>query len=255
LHLVSRFFWNDFCDWYLEWTKPRMREQDERATAQNILAFVLDQTLRLLHPFVPFITEGIFQKLNEIAPARELKGMVQAKEANALIVAEWPEKLESLGTKDIEKQIATVQNVIRPIRDIRNKHNIAPSRKLTVSVDGSQAIGDVLSANSDLICHLAGVESFSVGPNIEKPKNAATAIVEDIQVYVHDVIDPEAERARLQKQKQQIQNAIGPVYVKLNNEDFINKAKPQVVQQARAKLKELTAQAEAVDRHLSELKG
>jgi len=255
LHLVSRFFWNDFCDWYLEWTKPRMGDQDERATAQNILAFVLDQTLRLLHPFAPFITEGIFQKLNEIATMRGLKGLVEAKETNALIVAEWPDKLESLEADDIEKQIETVQSVIRPIREIRNKYNIAPSRKLAVSANSSQATADILSANSGLICHLAGAESFLAGVNIEKPRNAATAIVDDIQVYVHDVIDPEAERARLEKQKQQVENAIGPVQAKLNNEDFINRAKPEVVRQARAKLQELTAQAEAVDKHLSELEG
>ena len=65
---LYRFFWNDFCDWYLEWAKPRMQDERKKPIAQNVLAFVLDQTLRLLHPFVPFITEGIFQKLNEIAP-------------------------------------------------------------------------------------------------------------------------------------------------------------------------------------------
>ena len=172
-----------------------------------------------------------------------------------MIEAEWPDGLESLVSDDIEKQIETVQNVIRPIREIKSKYNLAPSRKPAVSANSSGATADVLSANSDLICHLAGVESFSAGVNLEKPKNAATAIVEDIQVYVHDVIDPEAERARLQKQKQQLEKAIGPLRAKLNNDNFINRAKPEVVQQAKTKLKELVTQAEAIEKHLSELEG
>jgi valyl-tRNA synthetase len=77
LSQLYRFFWNDFCDWYLEWMKPRMQDSEQKPIAQNVLAFVLDQTLRLLHPFVPFISEGIFQKLNEVAPARTLNGLTQ----------------------------------------------------------------------------------------------------------------------------------------------------------------------------------
>ena len=72
---LYRFFWNDFCDWYLEWIKPRFQDEYQKPIAQNVLAFVLDQILRLLHPFVPFITEGIFQKLNETVPIRKLKGL------------------------------------------------------------------------------------------------------------------------------------------------------------------------------------
>ena len=255
LTAIYRFFWNDFCDWYLEWAKPRLKDDEQGPIAQNVLAFVLDDTLRLLHPFVPFITEGIFQKLNEIAPTRELKGLVEAKETNALIVAEWPDKLESLEADDIEKQIETIQSVIRPIRDTRSKYNIAPSKGLTVSVDSPPAVVDTLNENSDLISNLAVLDEFTSACNIVKPVNSAVSIVGDMQIYVHDVIDPEAERARLEKQKQQVENAIGPIQAKLNNEDFINRAKPEVVQQARAKLQELTAQAEAVDKHLSELEG
>jgi len=255
LTAIYRFFWNDFCDWYLEWAKPRLKDDEQRPIAQNILAFVLDETLRLLHPFVPFITEGIFQKLNEIAPTRELKGLVEAKEANALIVAEWPDKLESLEADDIEKQIETIQSVVRLIRDTRSKYNIAPSKGLTVSVDSPPAVVDTLNENSDLISNLAVLDEFTSACNIVKPVNSAVSVVGDMQIYVHDVNNPELERAKYTKQKEQIESAIKPLQAKLNNEDFINRAKPEVVQQARAKLKELTAQAQAVDKHLSELQG
>lgn len=255
LHLISRFFWNDFCDWYLEWTKPRMKDEEQRAIAQNVLAFVLDQTLRLLHPFAPFITEGIFQKLNEITPTRELKGLAEAKEANALIIAAWPDGLESFVEEDIEEQIATIQNVIRPIRDTRSKYNIAPSKRLTVSVDSTPAVVETLNENSYLISNLAVLDDFTSACNIVKPPNSAVSVVGDMQIYVHDVIDLEAERARLEKQKQRIENAVGPIQAKLNNENFINRAKPKVVAQARGKLKELSEQLETVEKHLLELNG
>jgi valyl-tRNA synthetase len=108
---LYKFFWNDFCDWYLEWIKPRMQDEYQKSIAQNVLAFVLDQTLRLLHPFVPFITEGIFQKLNEITPVRQLKGLAEAKKSEALVVAEWPKQLNSLVDENVERQIEIIQSV------------------------------------------------------------------------------------------------------------------------------------------------
>ncbi|HIJ67060.1 MAG TPA: class I tRNA ligase family protein, partial [Planctomycetes bacterium] len=254
LATIYRFFWNDFCDWYLEWAKPRMRDDEQRPNAQNVLAFVLDVTLRLLHPFIPFITEGIFQKLNEISSVRQLRGLAGAKEANALIIAAWPDGLGSCVAQDIEEKIATIQNVIRPIRDTRSKYNIAPSKKLRVSVDSGPGLAETLNENADLICSLAVLDEFTSAGGIDKPANSAVSVAGDMQIYVHDVIDPEAERDRLGKQKQLLEKAIGPLRAKLNNENFINRAKPAVVQQARDKLHELTTQAQAVEKHLSELK-
>src|SRR4030042_1596165 len=101
-----------------------MQEKLKRPIAQNMLAFVLDQSLRLLHPFVPFITEGIFQKLNEIAPERNLPGLAEAKKADALVVAAWPALPMSLIDETSEQEIATIQNVVRSVRDIRNQYNL-----------------------------------------------------------------------------------------------------------------------------------
>jgi len=250
-----KFFWNDFCDWYLEWIKPRMQNESQKLIAQNVLAFVLDQALRLLHPFVPFITEGIFQKLNEIAPIRQLKGLIEAEKSDALVVAEWPTGLDSLIDQNIEKQISLMQEPIRAIRDIKSKYNLAPTVVPTTSANASAQVAKVLNENADLICHLAGVQKFQAGPDIAKPKSAATAIVNDIQIYVHDVIDPEAEQARLEKQKKQVEKDKKAVEAKLENENFITKAKPEVVAQVRDRLFELTEQLKTVERHLSELDG
>jgi valyl-tRNA synthetase len=250
---LYKFFWNDFCDWYLERAKPRMQDKQQKPIAQNVLAFVLDQTLRLLHPFVPFITEGIFEKLNEIAPVRRLKGLVEAEIAEALFIAAWPEGLEIFFDEDAEKRILRGQSVTRGVRDIRNKYNIAPSVALGTSVRAPAEYADDLSKDAEWISYLARIKQFAAGPNIVKPKKAATAIVDDMQIYVHDVIDPEAERQRLQKQKEQTEKAKKVVEAKLGNEKFVSKAKPDVVAQASEKLAELTEQLETIEKHLSEL--
>ena len=250
---LYRFFWNDFCDWYLEWIKPRMQNEQQKPTAQNVLAFVLDRILRLLHPFVPFITEGIFQKLNEITPVRKLEGLTEAKEAKALVIAQWPEGLDSFVDEDAEKQISTVQAAIRTVRDIRSNRNIPPKELKVVSIKSQQESVDILNRNAELVEQLAGVKEFEAGTAIVKPPNAAVAVADAMEVYVHDAIDPEAEHRRLEKQKQEIEKAKKAVQARLANKDFLTKAKPQVVAQARDKLAELSEQLEVVEKHLSEL--
>ena len=252
---IYRFFWNDFCDWYLEWAKPRIADPQQKPVAQNVLAFTLDQVLRLLHPFVPFITEGIFQKLNEIVPLRTLNGLVESKSSDALIIAQWPQALDGLIDKDVEGKVGLIQSVVRPIREIRNKYTLAPSKKLLASADCAEPAAEILNENRELICQMASLQSFTADADIEKPKNAAAAVAGPVAVYVHNVIDPKAERKRLEKQIEHIQNAVVPLEAKLNNESFITKAKPQVVAQARLKLKELNEQLDTVRKHLAELAG
>jgi valyl-tRNA synthetase len=252
---LYHFFWNDFCDWYLEWVKVRMRDDQSKAVAQNVLAFVLDSTLRLLHPFIPFITEGIYQKLNETAPTRELRGVATNDCAEAITIAQWPTDIGQMRDSEIEEQIRLLQEVVRAIRDLRSKYNLAPSERLTVSLNAPRAIGDALNANGGLICQLAGLEDLRVGENLPKPNNAATAIVEGTQVYVHNVVDPAAERARLEKQRQEIEQAKQGVESKLANANFVAKAKPEVVAQAREKLQQLQEQLQAIEGHLAEIQG
>jgi len=250
---LYKFFWNDFCDWYLEWIKPRMQDKQQKPIAQNVLAFVLDQTLRLLHPFVPFITEGIFQKLNEIAPARGLKGIAEAKKSEALVVAEWPKQLNSLVDENIERQIEIIQSPVRAFRDMKNKYNIPNSEMVSASASVPAEILPFLKSNADLICKMAGLKEFNPGTDVPKPAKAAVSVVEGLSFYIHNVIDPDAERKKLEKQKDEIEKAKKAVETRLNNENFVAKAKPQVVAQARDKLAELAEQLKTVEKHLSEL--
>jgi len=250
---LYKFFWNDLCDWYLEWIKPRMRDENQKPIAQNVLAFVLDQTLRLLHPFVPFITEGIFQKLNEIAPVRKLKGMLATKNCEAMVIAEWPNSLDSLAYKENDEKVANIQEAVRGIRDLRTQYSKQPSEKLEASADAPKELADILNANAGLICQLAGLKKFSVSEKNGKPKDAAAIISGQMQIYLHQAVDVEAERQRLEKQKQQLEQAKKGLEVKLANNNFISRAKPEVVAQAKEKFKELVEQLATVEKHLSQL--
>lgn len=253
VNALYKFFWNDLCDWYLEWAKPRMADAAQRPIAQNVLAFALDQTLRMLHPFVPFITEGIFQNLNALAPIRRLGTLAQAPSAESIMIAPWPAGLDAFIAPDIERQIETLQNCIGAIRDIRNKYNIHPAKRLIGTLVAPQGRLGMLRDGSHLICELAGMEQLIIEADAAKPANSAAAIVEEMQIYVHDVVDVEAERQRLQKQKEFIENGIRPLQAKLSNDSFVSRAKPEVVEQSRQKLKDLTDQLDAVNKHLAEL--
>ncbi|MFA6186073.1 MAG: valine--tRNA ligase [Phycisphaerae bacterium] len=254
LMAIYRFFWNDLCDWYLEWSKSRLRDDSQKQTAQNVLAFVLDSTLRLLHPFLPFITEGIFQKLNEIAPQRGLKGIIEFDKKAALVIADWPNGLNDLVEPEIEDDITDVQEVVRVIREIRNKYAVAPNKKLVATANAPADIAEILNNNADLICDRAALEKFSASPDEQKPQTAAAGIVEQIQVFVNDIIDTQAESKRLQKQKDELTGIVKSYEAKLGNENFVSRAKPEFVEQTKQKLTEAKEQLEAIEKNLAELK-
>ncbi len=253
LNQLYRFFWNDLCDWYLEWAKPRLADPAQKPVVQNVLAFVLDQTLRLLHPFVPFITEGIFGNLNQIVPSRRLPGVADAPSAPALVVAAWPSPLDELIDPVAECDISLVQNVIRAVREIRNKYNIPPAKILDCSVQAPREQAAVLSKAKELIRSLAGIGVLEIAEDLKKPNSAAAAVVDDLRIYVRDVIDSDSERRRLLKQKQFLCDGVTPLRKKLDNQAFLANAKPDVIRQTRDKLKELADQLDAVEKLLAEL--
>jgi valyl-tRNA synthetase len=253
LMAVYKFFWSDFCDWYLEWIKPRLQSTDQRAVAQNVLAFVFDQTLRLFHPFVPFITEGLFQKLNEVAGVRRLGAPAETDRVEALIIAGWPQGLERFIDEALEQRMARIQKLVRAIRDIRNQYNIAPSQKLTVKVKAPPDWAEDLNANSGLIRQASGLKQFEARGDIEKLPDAAAAVVDDMQVYVPGLVDMQAEQQRLSRLRGQIRESIERLESRLAETNFVDKARPDVVERARQRLAELKQQLHTVEEHLADL--
>ena len=250
---IYRFFWNDLCDWYVEWIKPRFYNEEQKQTAQNVLAFVLDQCLRLMHPFMPFITEGIFQHLNELAPERKLGSLTTAPASDSLITGEWPKDLEQFENPDVEETISILQSVVKAMREIRSQYNVAPSKKLTASISCPADMLEMLNENSKLICSMASLESLAIGETVEKSDTSASAIVSEMEVFVNDVIDSAQEIARLTKQKEQVEKGIKPIESKLANENFTSRAKPEVVQSSRIRLAELKDQLTTIKKRISEM--
>jgi valyl-tRNA synthetase len=252
---AREFFWSELCDWYLEFIKPRMQDAQAAPVARQVLATAMDQILRLLHPFVPFITEAAWAKLNELAPQRGIREPLPMPESGLCIHAPWPGAHESWRDETLDDRFDFVRDVVRAIRDVRNKYNVPPSKRLDARIRAAGAAADTLKPCEHLIRHMAGLDSLELAAQVERPGDAASAVVRDVDVYVCGVVDVEQEKGRLTKQRNQLAGQIAGTQKKLANENFINKAKPEVVDRERQRLTDLKNQLEALDANLRALEG
>ncbi|MGK0155627.1 MAG: valyl-tRNA synthetase [Neolewinella sp.] len=248
------FFWNELCDWYLEMIKPRMKEDADpasRTSAQQVLAAVLDQTLRLLHPFVPFLTETLWTQLNELAKTRG----IDAEFANSelLVHAQWPTGNAAWPATDVEAQITTMQEWCVSIREARARYQIPPRQKVEARFQADGKTAEVLQATSPLLANMAGLENPQIGPEQQRTKDSATVVVGTAKVYLLGVVDLEKEKAKLQKEASKLEGQIGGVERKLGNEGFLAKAPPAVVEKEREQLVAMKAQLDALKQSLGEL--
>lgn len=245
---AREFFWSELCDWYLEFIKPRLRDASEAALAQQVLAVALDQVLRLLHPFVPFITEMLWERLNERAPQRGIESALQGSEL--LIHAPWPDLHSEWQDDSLEEQMSFLQEVTRAIRDVRGKYGVAPSKRLEAGVRASGDAAANLQKSKDLLTNIAGLESLDISADVQRASDAATAVVGEIEIFVSGVVDLEKEKARLAKQRDQLQKRVEGAGRKLSNENFLQKANPEVVERERARLGELETELKVVEENL-----
>ena len=246
---IYRFMWDDFCDWYLEIAKGRINAGDSAPKA--IIAYVLDGLLRLLHPIAPFVTETIWQHLNEVAPARGPQGAAAEK---LLITAAWPTVNAEWIDAAVETQFALLQELIRGIRQVRTTHNVPPSRELSVLVRATGESAALVEANAALIRSQARLSDLAVHPDAARPDTkAATVVAAGVSAFVADVVDVPAERARLSKERQTVAKGIAGSEGKLNNEKFLAKAPPDVVAAEKQRLAEMQARLEHIDKALADL--
>ncbi len=251
LAIARDFFWSELCDWYLEMIKPRMRDAEQTPLAQQVLATAIDQVLRLLHPFVPFLTERLWQTLVEQAPTRGIDAALPVSEQ--LIHATWPEPQPVWRDEGIEQHIVFLQDVVRAIRDIRSRYTIPPQARVAARIRAEGEAAVSLQAGVELLQTMAGLESVAIGADIQRSPDAATAVVGSLEVYIPGVIDPAKERTRLAKQQQDLQKRIDGSRRKLDNEKFLSKASPDVVQKERDRLAESEAQIENIEAALATL--
>jgi len=245
------FFWNEFCDWYIELAKPRLSGGDtaQRLAVQRILVFVLDQALRLLHPMMPFVTDAIWRNLPSIETG--------AEKPASLMIAAWPDAaaLARFSDEGAERSIDLVQQVVIAIRAVRARYTVSPKIPLDVVVKAPQAERILLEGESGLIRSLAGVGVLTVQPAVEKPAHSAVAVAGSLEVYIplEGLVDFAAEAERLGKEREKVSTELERLEKKLSNEGFLAKAAPEIVEKDRARATELGEALALLDAQLTEL--
>ncbi|MFA6133755.1 MAG: valine--tRNA ligase [Phycisphaerae bacterium] len=247
---LYHFTWNDFCDWYLEIAKARINAG--QAAPKAILSHCLDVILRLLHPIAPFITEAIWQRLNDVASVR---GPADEQAERMLVTAAWPYANGGAISEPTEKRFALLQDLVSQVRNARTQHNVPPSQKVAVIIEAPDNLAAVIAENTDLLKSLANLSEAKVQRGaVEPPANSAAIAVGGVRLYILDIIDRDAELARLTKQADLLRRGIGGIEGKLGNAGFVAKAPPAVVQKERERMAQLRADLAAVEKSLEALK-
>ncbi len=243
------FIWNEFCDWYIELTKARLYDKEnERArnTALYVLSYVLEHTLRLLHPFMPFITEEIWQKVPH------------SDEFKSIMVADWPAGDEQLIDEAAESHMTAIMETIKTVRNLRAEVNAAPGKKSEVILNFTdEELRSVFAANEGYLTALAAAEPVTIQPaGSDKPENAMAGVVNGVEIYLplKDLIDVEKETARLNKEQEKLVKEIKRLEGKLGNAGFLAKAPADVVAGEKEKLSGYEEKMKAVVDRLEYLK-
>lgn len=242
---IYDFTWRDYCDWYVEMVKSRMREGRRSAqVAGRVLAYVLDNILRLLHPIAPFFTEEVWSALNGICPARGL-GADTTAAGKFLMLEQWPEVEAAMRDLTIEKSMESVQDIVRAMRNIRAKFNIPPKDKINATLSGAnQEFVDVVGGCVELIRSQAGAGEIELGVELAKPELSAAEILNGGQVFIslEGFMDVELEKKRVEKELAVKEKSLAALNGKLRNEGFLAKAPEDVVEREKERKVELTRQ-------------
>ena len=220
------FIWDVFCDWYIEIAKIRLQSGEGADTAKAVLVYVLTDILKLLHPFMPFITEEIYQAIPH--------------DTESIMISKWPEYDPTLSFADEEAQMEKIMDAIRAIRNRRAEMNIPPSKKSKVYVE--TAFSDVFAVGSEFIKRLAYASDVEIADGFGDLGNTVTIVTNDAKIYIPlgDLVDFEAEAKRLQKELAAAEEKLAFINKKLDNPGFVNKAPEKVVQQNRDEAAKLT---------------
>ena len=243
--LLYRFIWDDFCDWYIEMSKETLAGDDEAAklTTCSILVYVLDNTLRLLHPIMPFVTEEIWQSVPHVG--------------ESLVVATYPTVHPEQMDEQAAEEMEFLMDFIRSVRTVRNEMNTPLSKPINIIAKVSDAAHyAILKENESYIARFSNPEEFVYGEDVEAPSDAVTSVITGAEIYLPlaGLINIEDEIARLEKEAEKLQQEVDRVEKKLSNEKFVAKAPAAVVEAERAKGADYQAQREAVLERIATLK-
>ena len=263
------FAWDEFCSFYVEMTKARFGVPEQRTTAQRVLAHALDTLLRLLHPMIPFLTEEVWQLLAQVAPERGLgepagpparPGSRTTRLASeSICIAPWPVADVARQDATIEEQFADFQAVLGAVREIRSRQNIPLKESLEFCVRCEPHVAELLRPMQPYFTQMARATATACGPDVAPPDLAASVTLTgarsaiEVHVDVSRFIDVEAERARLEKQRDELAKFAGSIEKKLANKNFVERAPATVVEGERGKLAEARGQLASVEAALGKL--
>jgi valyl-tRNA synthetase len=243
---VYNFVWHEFCDWYLEAIKPALYEKEgpqKKKATLGVLWRVMHDTLILLHPFMPFVTEEIWHKL----PGTE----------QSIMKAVFPADPPDIGEEnEAETEMALLIELISAIRNIRGEMNISPSLNLTATLQTKDTnIRATIEAYRDIVINLAKLSAFTINQSAERPKSCATAVVGGAMLFIplEGIIDFSKEAQRLEKEIAKLTKELATVSKKLENESFLNKAPQDVVEQVKAKHSRLQEKQQKLQSNLERL--
>jgi valyl-tRNA synthetase len=240
--IVYSYVWNDFCDWFVELSKQRMYHgSDEVKSAVLTRAISLyEEMLKLVHPFMPFITEEIWQLLDERKPGESISTSL------------FPKQDEKLIDKKAEAEILFVQDVVTAIRNIRGEMNLAPSKQINVFLKTDK----VTEEQALYMKSLVRIDKLEFDLNMPKPKASASAVVKgcDIFIPLEGLIDLDVERARIEKEITRLSSSLQGVKKKLSNENFVAKAPADVIEKERTKMEDWEKSLEKLREILADLK-
>lgn len=243
--VLYNFIWDDLCDWYIEMAKLPLYGTDEAAkkTTQSVLVTVLDQTLRLLHPFMPFITEEIWQALPH--------------QGESITVAEWPTAKEEWIFTDAEAEMNLLTEVIRSVRNIRAEVNVPMSKKIELLIKPNDALAlERLKRGEDYITRFCNPERLEISDQLTTPEKAMSSVITGAELFLPlaGLIDLEQELGRLEKELATLHNEVERIEKKLNNAGFMAKAPEKVVAEEKAKMADYMEKRDKVIARLAELR-
>jgi valyl-tRNA synthetase len=238
-NLLYGFFWHEFCDWYLEIIKPDIKNKHN----QVIMYKVLEKSLRILHPFMPFITEEIWQKLPH--------------EGASIMVQPWLHIQEQMIDKKLEKQAESIFAMITQIRNLRSAIEIKPEQKVKVSLYPHSKVKEkLIQEHADLIINLAKLENLQLLDTSHRPKGTLSAVIEDVDIYLYftGLLDITQEQRKIKEKISQLDQIIKSKQTRLSDPDFVKRAPPDVVEKEKESKAELADELKRLEKMLNELR-
>jgi valyl-tRNA synthetase len=237
---IYQFIWHEFCDWYIEMAKIELQNNRQDARIKECLLYTLDASLRLLHPFMPFVTEEIWQKIHDNNDREAAVHNHKKRSKVSIMISDYPQDLKR--DFDSETAISYIIEAITGIRTIRGELNIPPSVKLSVFIKTlSPATEKILNRHAHYIKTLAKAKEILIRSNIVKPECSATAVKSTMEIYIplKGVLNISSEVDRLKKDVTKVEDTIASLDKKLLNEDFLSKAPKEIVEKEKSKYEEL----------------